>query len=299
MQATRASVDKIVASLVPLAHQAIGDTRHFVVESSSNPMTMMVDVAQLTSAVVNLVINARDATDAGATITLRTDSVPASDAPGDVRPGDYVVFRVSDNGKGVDPTIASRIFDPYFTTKPRGSGSGLGLATVSSFARQSGGAITLDNHPGQGATFNLYIPLSAPDAPTDIATVAVAQSRRVLVVDDESPLGALLTSWLIDSGVEARFVSSPEAALREFKEFAPDTLLTDVQLGSAIDGRELASRLLFVDPDLKLVFMTGFSDDMSILQERGLAVLGKPFTRDELLEVLAVLPSNHKGAHPQ
>jgi len=287
LSVTTISVWSFLEGLVPMATRALGNDHHLAFIEPTAPWALHLDVGQLTSAVLNLVINARDASPVGSTITLEVH-VASENLPGELPDNDYVVFQVSDQGSGVDPAIATRIFDPYFTTKPRGRGSGLGLATVLAFARQSGGTVELINQPGAGATFNLYFPVA--EMPTEVAAVnptITPHVTRILVVDDEQSLGELVASWLNASGFEAHYESSPEAALQQVATFAPQALVTDVELGGSIDGIELASRILFQSPDIKVVFMTGYSGRMTTLQQRGMTVLAKPFRREDLLELFA------------
>ena len=281
---------------VPMALRALGDEHHFVCTGAEVALAVHVDVGQLTSAVLNLVINARDASPIGSTITLSVRQ-QQDQLPSELSPGAYVVFQVSDEGTGVDPVIATRIFNPYFTTKPRGRGSGLDLATVLAFARQSGGTVELVNRPGSGATFNLYFPLVEMTSEVTAVDATVAPTvTRILVVDDEQPLGELVASWLNASGFEAHYESSPEAALQQVAVFAPQALVTDVELGGSIDGIELASRVLFQSPDIKIVFMAGYSGRMTTLQQRGMTVLAKPFRREELLAAFTSAETNEVGA---
>ena len=267
----------------PMALRALGSDHLLSVSVSDYDLAVHIDVGQLTSAALNLIINARDASPVGSTVSLSVHH-QRDRLPSELAAGSYVVFQVSDQGSGVDPAIATRIFDPYFTTKPRGRGSGLGLATVQAFARQSGGTVDLVNLPGSGATFNLYFPLAEMPPDEAVVDAAVAPTvTRILVVDDEQPLGELVASWLNASGFEAHYESSPEAALQQIAVFAPQALVTDVELGGSIDGIELASRVLVQSPDIKVVFMTGYSGRMTTLQQRGMTVLAKPFRREELL----------------
>ena len=281
----------ILRRVEPLARQALGDSRTLVVDLPGEELRVGVDVGLMSSALLNLVINARDATAEGATVRISAHGQGPDDLPSPLRPGHYVVFSVADDGEGVPPDIASRIFDPYFTTKAPGRGNGLGLATVYSFARQSGGLATLENRPGEGATIKVYLPQRSAHQSNERARGDVPVPRRVLVVDDEAALGELVTSWLIDADLEVHFVQSPEAALFDVEAFAPDTVLTDVRLGADVDGLELAARLTFVRPEVNVVFMTGYSEKMNLLLDRGMTVLAKPFTREDLLTTLSVTES--------
>jgi len=291
LKESRVTAADILQRVEPLARQALGGSRTLVVDVPGEELRVGVDVGLMSSALLNLVINARDATAEGATVRISAYGQGPDDLPSPLQPGLYVVFSVADDGEGVPPAIASRIFDPYFTTKTPGRGNGLGLATVYSFARQSGGLATLENRPGDGATIKVYLPQRNAREADETGRGDLAVARRVLVVDDEGALGELVTSWLIDAGLEVHLVQSPEAALFDFDAFSPDTVLTDVRLGGDIDGLELAARLTFIKPDVNVVFMTGYSEKMNLLHDRGMTVLAKPFTREDLLTTLSVSES--------
>lgn len=289
------SMKEFLAEFVPLAQQALGSRNELHVTDHDANLATRVDVSQLISALLNLVINARDASSQGAKIQIDIDVAPTASLPPELERRPYVRFTVRDSGSGIEPDVAMRVFDPYFTTKPRGSGSGLGLATVKSFAVQSGGTITLDSVVGVGSTFTLYLPVATvvndEVAADPLRSTFSRVVRRILVVDDERSLGELLASWLLESGFEAQYESSPEAALEHFASFGPDLVITDMEMGSPIDGLELVSRLLFKKPELEAIFMTGFTDRIATLQARGVPVLVKPFRREELMMILERLTS--------
>jgi hypothetical protein len=215
-----------------------------------------------------------------------TDDLPA---------GDYVSISVSDDGEGMTPDVRARAFEPFYTTKSVGRGSGLGLASVYSFARQSGGATQLESRLGEGTTVSILLPavFDREVVSSDSTGATGLKVARVLVVDDEHTLAALVAGWLTDMGAQVRVANSMESALAEAEEFNPDTLLTDMTIGPDVDGLDIAARVTLLNPDINVVFMTGFSDRMQELSARGMTTIAKPFGRQDLYRVL--FPGNSGG----
>jgi CheY-like chemotaxis protein len=204
-----------------------------------------------------------------------------------------VSIAVTDTGKGMSPDVAARAFEPFFTTKQVGSGTGLGLATVYSFAQQSGGWATIESTEGVGTTVSIFLP---PAFSTHVAEPTGPAStewsvRRVLVIDDEPALADLVAAWLGDLGLSTRTANTPEEALTAADEFGPQLVVSDANLRADMDGLDVARELVERYPSLVVIFMTGFSDRIKALQAAGVAVLAKPFTRDDLVRVL----SQHVG----
>jgi CheY-like chemotaxis protein len=185
--------------------------------------------------------------------------------------------------------VVSRAFEPFFTTKSAGSGTGLGLATVYAFAKQSGGTAYLESHIGVGTTVTLVLPRFSGVATARESVTARRSGRRVVVADDEQSLAEMVASWLIDMGVDARFATSPKAALALIEEFEPDVLVSDANFGEELDGIELARLGTAIVPDMAVVFMTGYSTSMRELQELGEQTLAKPFSREDLYAALSPL----------
>jgi CheY-like chemotaxis protein len=195
--------------------------------------------------------------------------------------------------------VAARAFEPFFTTKRAGSGTGLGLATVYAFARQSGGTATLTSRLGVGTTVSLLLPVHDPDSVAAADAPRRRAGRRVVVADDEESLAEMVAAWLIDVGIDARFATAPKAALELVEEFRPDVLVSDANFGEEMDGIELAKLAVAIEPDLAVVFMTGYSSSMRTLQELGERTLAKPFSREDLYVALspylADVSSGHKA----
>ena len=291
LEATSVDVGSFLQLMFPLIRQAVGGERLAVLDVGSAGLNVLTDSGQLSSSILNLVINSRDAMEPGGTVRITVSRRQVDEASLDLVVSDYVVIEVNDNGVGMTPEVSERAFEPYFSTKGVGHGTGIGLAAVHSFARQSGGSVTIDSERDIGTTVTLYLP-----AAHDVPDVVVAdrrggspdRARRILVVDDESALAFLVAGWLTDLGADVRVAENSAQALSLVTDFVPDVLLTDVRLGdpAGIDGPELATLILERCPEVSIVFMTGYSDRMHQLKAQGLHTLAKPFTKDALCQVL-------------
>jgi signal transduction histidine kinase/CheY-like chemotaxis protein/sensor domain CHASE-containing protein len=239
------------------------------------------DAGQLEQALLNLCINARDAMPAGGTLTMRaqraTIDVQAALVMRDIAPGEYVIVSVADDGVGMDDAVKQRIFEPFFTTKERGKGTGLGLAMVFAFARNVGGALTVDSSPGEGARFDLYLHASllppTPIAPrrhsgaisTRNALDARDAAPLILLVDDEAGLREMLRMVLEFEGFAVREAEHGEAAVRCVQEegSAIAAMLLDVQM-PVMNGVDAYARIRAIAPELPIVLGTGFVGDAEL-----------------------------------
>ena len=285
LQASAVEVGSFVRDMMPLVRQAVGGQRSVTLEVEDGRHDVLVDSGQLSSAVLNLVINSRDATDTGGVVVVHVGRHEVGAEGSELAPGQYVVVEVRDDGAGMTPEVGARAFEPFFSTKSTGNGTGLGLTAVYSFASQSGGLATITTEPGHGTAVQMFLPVAA--APAEEHGVADAPrargERRVLVVDDESALAGLVGAWVEETGSVVRVAVSPSEALALAESFEPDVLVTDIRLGDPdMDGVELAARITALLPDVAIVLMTGYSDRMAEAQTVGTRVLAKPFTKDEL-----------------
>jgi PAS domain S-box-containing protein len=256
----------------------------FDVDQTTWPVT--IDVTELETALVNLVINARDAMQDGGTITIGVHNIQISDAP---HAGDYVAVSVADNGTGIAPDVMGRIFDPFFTTKPVGKGTGLGLSQVHGFAHQAGGTLKVESELGKGTTVTILLP-------RDQATPQAAQpgpleaggSGLVLLVEDNPDVACASTSLLEQLGYDVRHVADAEAALREVERDAVDLVFSDIVMPGRMDGLGLARHLKEIRPDLPVLLATGYSDVAASV--RGdFAILRKPYGIHQLSQAIAKL----------
>lgn len=283
------SVNDLVKGILPLVKQALGAGRAVDVSVPDDDLQLMVDAGRLSSCLLNLAFNARDAMGPTGSLAIGVRRLGAEErdaawARDDI---DYVSLTLTDDGAGMTDDVAARAFEPFFTTKRPGSGTGLGLATVYAFARQSGGTATLQSRLGAGTTVSLILPLHDPGSTTAGTTAHRRAGRRVVVADDEESLAEMVAAWLIDVGIDARFATTPKAALELVEETRPDVLVSDANFGDDVDGIELAKLATAIEPDLVVVFMTGYSSSMRTLQELGERTLAKPFSREDLYVALA------------
>ncbi|MGL6047243.1 MAG: ATP-binding protein, partial [Vogesella sp.] len=258
------------------------------------PLFAMADPHQLESAILNLVLNARDAMAEGGSLQLAASLAQLSEreaAEWQLQAGDYVCIEVADTGCGMSPELLLRVFEPFFTTKRFGSGSGLGLAMVYSFARQSGGAIHVSSTPGKGTRFTLRLPhtqhAAQPAGRLNFSGKAGGRERPLtLLVEDNAEVRRVVRLQLTSLGypvLEAE--SGDEAAL--MLENIPDIglLLSDIVMPGTLDGRALAQLARSLLPRIRVVLMSGY-DDSSQRPGSGFAKLEKPFTPAELAALL-------------
>jgi len=290
LEATAIEVGSFLSRLFPLVRQAVGSERSAMLEIGDGPLDVLVDSGQLSGSILNLVINSRDAMERGGTVTVAVERRTIETRDLDLEPGDYVVISVHDDGSGMTPDVAQQAFDPYFSTKGVGHGTGIGLSAVYSFARQSGGVATIETERDHGTTVSLLLPavFAQRTEESEAPMTAHGPLTRVLVVDDETALAGLIAGWLTEQGAEVRVAETPSQALRIAEDFRPQVLLTDVRLGDpdGVEGPDLALQVEQIVPDVTIVFMTGFSDRMHELLAQGKHTLAKPFTKEALGRVL-------------
>jgi PAS domain S-box-containing protein len=253
------------------------------------------DPNQLESALLNLCINARDAMPEGGQLTVETANTWLDERGArerDMESGQYVAICVSDTGTGMSPDILARAFDPFYTTKPVGEGTGLGLSMVYGFARQSGGQVRLYSEIGNGTTVRLYLPRYRGPAEIEEEAPRLEQAPRatagetVLIVDDEPSVRMLVTDVLEELGyaaIEAADTISGMKVLRS--DVRIDLLITDVGLPGGMNGRQMADAARETRPKLKVLFITGYAENAAIGNGRlepGMHVLTKPFAMDNL-----------------
>jgi CheY-like chemotaxis protein len=247
---------------------------------------MRADRGQLEQVLINLVLNARDAVTGHGRVTVETasavwDSAYAQRHEGvEIPLGRYVMLAVSDTGCGMEPDVQARIFEPFFTTKPIGQGTGLGLSTVYGIVKQSGGFVWVYSEPGQGSVFKVYLPearasrmTEAPPLPTPVPR---GGSETILVIEDEEIVRHLASRGLRDHGYTVIDAKNGADAFQYIQEHpgTVDLVLSDVVMPE-MGGRELAQSLALSDPDLPILFMSGYTGDDVV--QRGLLDPGAPF----------------------
>ncbi|MFP3369165.1 response regulator [Pseudomonas sp. SIMBA_068] len=281
-------INERVRSLEELINRTIGERIVLKLELSREPTIALVDPIQLESAVLNLVINARDALAKGGHIWVNT---AASFSLGDpnLQDGPYVAVTVRDDGCGIAPELLEKVFDPFFTTKPLGQGTGLGLSTIYGFARQSGGHVAIHSVPGRGTEVILMLPASNQQESCEQRIPQADQQgagEHVLVVEDMASVRLSVAEVLADAGYRCTLAETIEQALDHLREEAGiQLLLTDVGL-PGISGRELADMARAYRPRLPVLFMTGYAEtalDRQAFLGSGMDMLIKPFQISELL----------------
>ncbi|WP_408005405.1 hybrid sensor histidine kinase/response regulator [Pseudomonas huanghezhanensis] len=284
-------INGMVVSMEDLLRRTLGEHIELEIDLCSQMRRATTDEHQLENALLNLVINARDAMPEGGRLLIGTDMVPAATAPEGLTADDYVRLSVQDTGCGMPPDVIARAFDPFFTTKPIGQGTGLGLSMVYGFVSQTGGHVQLDSVVGKGTRIELYLPCRAglPQPLFDNAESPVqlkgGQGETVLVVEDEPEVRMLVIDALTDLGY--RVVDAPDgpAALLIVQGAEPiDLLVTDVGL-PGMNGRQLAEIARQHRPQLRVLFVTGYARNAQVRGDflgEGMDMLAKPFSIDDL-----------------
>jgi len=287
-------LNEVLVSMDNMLRRVLGEDVNLVVLPTQALGRVRVDPSSIEVVMMNLVVNARDAMPTGGTLTIKTTNVMLDDAYArahlGAKPGPHVMLAVTDTGTGIDEAILARVFEPFFTTKAIGQGTGLGLSTVFGVAQQSGGSVWVESKLGVGTTFKLYLP--RVDAAIDGARVtesppsSLRGSETILLVEDDDQVRVVARGILARNGysvVDAR--SAGEALLHSEKH--PGTihlLLSDVVMPQ-MSGPELANRISSARPDMKVLCMSGCTDDSAVRRgviEAHIAYLQKPFTPDAL-----------------
>jgi PAS domain S-box-containing protein len=276
-----------IAAVREVLDTGIGGTVKLSLDIDREIWPVTVDVAELETALVNLVINARDAMPGGGTITIGAHNVAIRGEPD---ANDYVAVSIADSGTGIAPDVLGKIFDPFFTTKPIGKGTGLGLSQVHGFAHQAGGTIKVESELGKGTTVTILLPRDRISSqPYDKSeAVAVNGSGTVLLVEDNPEVASVSANLLEQLGYVVCRVPDAEAALRELERNSVDLVFSDIVMPGKMDGLGLARRLREIRPDLPVLLATGYSD--AAANVRGdFSILRKPYEIHQLSEAIAKL----------
>jgi PAS domain S-box-containing protein len=289
-------VNQLIESMEDLFRHTIGGNVTIRTALSGDLRQTLSDRNQLESALLNLVVNARDAMPHGGRLTIATAN-SAPDAVGENASsarGGYVTISVTDTGTGMSPDVASRAFDPFFTTKPIGQGTGLGLSMIFGFIKQSGGHVRIHSALGEGTTVALHLPAYAGDMPGEqvrqdkMATAPADADATVLLVDDEAPLRILLAEVLVEAGYTVVQAENGQQAIEVLQSPRHiDLLVSDVGLPDGINGRELADEGRALRPQLKVILITGYVQDAGVrntLSGPDMHVLNKPFALDVFID---------------
>jgi nitrogen-specific signal transduction histidine kinase/CheY-like chemotaxis protein len=299
LQPRRSDVNALVTEITTLLRRTLGERIEISRDLAPDAWPIVVDPIQLEAALANLATNARDAMPKGGVLGVVTENRQLDEdyvsQHTDVAPGDYVMLQVSDTGTGMPADVIERIFEPFFTTKDRGEGTGLGLAMVFGFMKQSGGHINVYSELGVGTTFRLYLPRDRSTArPSEgLATPPPTQGGRsecVLVVEDNDALRRLVVRQLGQLGYRAEQAENSAAALQLLEERGPvDLVFTDVVMAGKVDGFDLARIIAQRWPRIRLVMTSGFpgtdanghADPLPNVR-----LLSKPYSKEDLARAL-------------
>jgi signal transduction histidine kinase/CheY-like chemotaxis protein len=282
----------VVSDLQRMLALVIGEYVDLETSLSPNLHKVVADPGQMEQVIMNLILNARDAVPAGGRIRIETANGDIGEALArehGILPGQYVRLSIADSGHGIDAETLTHIFEPFFTTKEDGKGTGLGLSTVHRIVKESGGGVWVHSAPGEGATFTICLPRAAQAGENGEAAAApktAAGSETLLLVEDEEGVRKLLTHVLHRRGYKVLEASDGEEALRVYARRGPEIqlVLTDMVM-PRMTGRELGEKLRSLTPDLKIIYMSGYTDDVLVRTGAlgpGMSFLQKPL-RPEVL----------------
>lgn len=285
-------VNDLIASVEELLRRSIGENIALEVISCADIWLVRCDSNQLENALLNLAINARDAMPGGGTLTISTGNISLNDREAlkhELTAGEYVFIRVSDTGVGMPPDVRARAFDPFYTTKPIGQGTGLGLSMIYGYIRQSDGSVSIQSELGKGTTIDILLPrylgdIDSPAIAEEMPESLAAANEVVLVVEDEAVVRLLVVELLHDLGYLALEAEDGQTAMRILQSGQRiDLLITDIGL-PGLNGRQLADAARESRPNLKVLFMTGYAEkaaSRSFLAS-GMEIIAKPFAMDVL-----------------
>jgi PAS domain S-box-containing protein len=287
-------INRLVAGMSDLVRRTIGENIAVETVLAGGLWRVEIDAHQLESALLNLAVNARDAMPDGGKLTIETANAHLDDGYADrypeLQPGQYIVLCVTDSGTGMPPEVIARAFEPFYTTKPIGQGTGLGLSQVYGFVKQSGGHVKLYSEAGHGTTVKIYLPRMSAQRDEEQDVNASAPLRGglhevVLVIEDDNDVRLFTTESLRELGFTVLEAYDGPSALKQL-ELHPEIqlLFTDVGL-PGINGAQLVAAVRKSRPDLKVLFTTGYARNAIVHQGRldpGVELITKPFTRAQL-----------------
>jgi signal transduction histidine kinase len=278
----------------PLIDAALGDNVEFALNMVENVWPVLADPTDLEFAIMNLAVNARDAMPRGGRFVIRCQNNRLVGSDTLLPDGEYVLIACSDDGEGMPEAVARRAFEPLFTTRLRGSSTGLGLAQVLSMCEQAGGTAKIDSVPGSGTTVRLYLPRHRERKAANVETLqqpAPTSAGVVLLVEDNEDVAAGVTAVLETFGCEVRHEPTADQAFDVLSGGARfELVLSDIQMPGKLNGIDLAEKVRSTWPSQKIALMTGYADELERARRLGVAILAKPFNIDELHALVACEP---------
>lgn len=290
-----------VNNLIEMARQILGSDIQITTKLDLSLPLVLIDISELESALLNLAVNARDAMPQGGNLIISTqlreldDKNPSVQAK-EIRRGVYAAVSITDTGHGIPPEILEHVYEPFFTTKERGKGTGMGLSMVYGFAKQSGGTVKIYSEVNHGTTVTIYLPLA--DAPFPLPTQVINQSQKilttykVLVVDDEPDLLEIASLYFKEMGHEVYQATDGKSALEIFNRTPEITiLLTDIVMPGGMNGIKLAKKIRELKPDIIVIYVSGFplgvlTENDSIKMEIDSHFLSKPYQHEEFINTI-------------
>lgn len=294
LQPRMIDVAQLIQGLDGLLRRTLPENINVEIIRSGGLWKIEADAPQLEAALLNLAVNARDAMPDGGCLTIEIANAVLGDdylaTEPNVKAGQYVAIVVTDSGSGMEPDVLDRVFEPFFTTKAVGKGSGLGLSMVFGFVKQSGGHIRAYSEPGEGTAIKMYFPRmhsAGEPAPGSNATrKIIGGSETVLVVEDNDDVRKYVTAQITALGYQVFEAPNGVSALEIFQQgIEIDLLFTDVVMPGGLGGRELAEAACKIQPSLKVLYTSGYTENSIVHQGRldpGIKLLNKPYRRDQL-----------------
>jgi signal transduction histidine kinase/ActR/RegA family two-component response regulator len=309
LQPVTTNLARVVNSMDDMLQRALGEMVEIATVCADGLWNTLVDPNQLENVVLNLVINARDAMPNGGRLTIELGNATLDEeyvsGETDIAPGQYVMLAISDTGAGMSREVLERACDPFFTTKPEGAGTGLGLSMAYGFVKQSGGHFKIYSEVGHGTTIRIYFPRSL-DAVVETAVsggeAIVGGSETILVVEDDAAVQATVVALLGDLGYRVLKADDADSAIGILKSGLPiDLLFTDVVMPGRLRSPELARHARQLHPDIAVLFTSGYTQDAIVHGGRldpGVELLSKPYRREQLARKLRQMLANRRRAAP-
>jgi CheY-like chemotaxis protein len=297
LQPRDTDINNLIVDTAKLLRPTLGEQVEIVSTLQTDCWRASIDPSQLSTALINLAVNARDAMTGGGKITFGTTNVSfepsVSDTDPERNPGDYIMITVSDTGAGIPGAIRDKVFEPFFTTKELGKGTGLGLSMVYGFVKQSGGHIKIDSEEGRGTTVSLYLPRGIQETALPDAT-AMSEPQRgsetVLVVEDDALVRGYVVAQLKSLGYHTiTAANGPDALALLNQGVAFDVLFTDVVMPGGMNGRELADAVTRLRPGVPVLYTSGYPEAAMMHDGRldpGVALLNKPYRQSDLARLM-------------
>ncbi|KRR26443.1 ATPase [Bradyrhizobium lablabi] len=290
-------INSLVMETTKMLTPILGEHIEIATTLADDAWCALADPSQLSSAIVNLAVNARDAMPGGGKLTLETANVTFDEASAstdsELKPGQFVMIAVRDTGHGIPAEIRDRVFEPFFTTKGVGRGTGLGLSMVYGFAKQTGGAVRIDSEEGRGTSVKLYLPRAEGEPshaaePSFVPAAPRGRQETILVVEDDALVRGYVIAQLGGLGYRTLVASDSAAALALVDQGAQfDLLFTDVIMPGGMNGRQLADAVVTRRPGMKVLYTSGYTDDAIVHEgqlDPGLALLRKPYRKADLAQ---------------